>query len=102
MRATASCSPPRSTAAWTAKTPTPWVTRRRHIIQQCEASLKRLQTDWIDLYQIHRPQSDIPIDETLRALEDLVRDGKVRYVGTSTFAAWQLVESFWRVGQAWA
>ena len=68
---------------------------RRHIIQQCEASLRRLQTDWIDLYQLHRPQADIPIDETLRALDDLVRDGKVRYVGTSTFAAWQLVESFW-------
>ena len=68
---------------------------RRHIIQQCEASLKRLQTDWIDLYQIHRPQSDIPIDETLRALDDLVRDGKVRYIGTSTYSAWQLVESFW-------
>jgi aryl-alcohol dehydrogenase-like predicted oxidoreductase len=68
---------------------------RRHIIQQCEASLRRLQTDWIDLYQIHRPQSDIPIDETLRALEDLVRDGKVRYIGASTFAAWQLVASFW-------
>ncbi|HEX5368180.1 MAG TPA: aldo/keto reductase [Dehalococcoidia bacterium] len=68
---------------------------RRHIIQQCEASLRRLQTDWIDLYQIHRPQSDIPIDETLRALDDLVRDGKVRYIGTSTYAAWQLVESFW-------
>ena len=67
---------------------------RRHIIQQCEASLRRLQTDWIDLYQLHRPQSDIPIDETLRAMEDLVRAGKVRYVGTSNFAAWQLVESF--------
>ncbi len=68
---------------------------RRHIVQQCEASLKRLQTDWIDLYQIHRPQSDIPIDETLRALDDLIRDGKVRYVGTSTYAAWQVVESLW-------
>jgi aryl-alcohol dehydrogenase-like predicted oxidoreductase len=68
---------------------------RRHIIQQCEASLRRLQTDWIDLYQIHRPQSDIPIDETLRALDELVRAGKVRYIGTSTYAAWQLVESFW-------
>ncbi len=66
---------------------------RRHIIQQCEASLKRLQTDWIDLYQIHRPQSSIPIDETLRALDDLVRAGKVRYIGTTTFAAWQLMES---------
>jgi len=68
---------------------------RRHIIQQCEASLKRLQTDWIDLYQIHRPQSDIPLDETLRALDDLVRAGKVRYLGTSTYPAWQLVESLW-------
>ncbi|MEX2540920.1 MAG: aldo/keto reductase [Trueperaceae bacterium] len=68
---------------------------RRHIIQQCEASLKRLQTDYIDLYQIHRPQSDIPIDETLRALDDLVRAGMVRYIGTSTFAAWQLVEALW-------
>jgi aryl-alcohol dehydrogenase-like predicted oxidoreductase len=68
---------------------------RRHIIQQCEASLKRLQTDWIDLYQIHRPSSDIPIDETLRALDDLIRAGKVRYIGTSTFAAWQVVESLW-------
>jgi aryl-alcohol dehydrogenase-like predicted oxidoreductase len=68
---------------------------RRHIIQQCEASLKRLQTDWIDLYQIHRPMSSIPIDETLRALDDLVRAGKVRYIGTSTYAAWQLVEALW-------
>jgi aryl-alcohol dehydrogenase-like predicted oxidoreductase len=68
---------------------------RRHIIEQCEASLRRLQTDWIDLYQIHRPQSDMPIDETLRAMDDLVRSGKVRYIGTSTFAAWQLVESLW-------
>jgi aryl-alcohol dehydrogenase-like predicted oxidoreductase len=68
---------------------------RRHIVEQCEASLRRLQTDHIDLYQIHRPQTDIPIDETLRALDDLVRAGKVLYLGTSTFAAWQLVESLW-------
>ncbi len=68
---------------------------RRHIIEQCEASLRRLQTDWIDLYQIHRPQSDMAIDETLRALDDLVRAGKVRYIGTSTFAAWQIMESLW-------
>jgi aryl-alcohol dehydrogenase-like predicted oxidoreductase len=66
---------------------------RRHIIEQCEASLRRLGTDWIDLYQVHRPRSDTPIDETLRALDDLVRSGKVRYIGTSTFAAWQLLES---------
>jgi aryl-alcohol dehydrogenase-like predicted oxidoreductase len=69
--------------------------QRRHIIQQCEASLRRLQTDYIDLYQIHRPTSEIPIDETLRALDDLVRSGKVRYIGTSTFEAWQFMESLW-------
>lgn len=68
---------------------------RRHILDGCDASLRRLQTDWIDLYQIHRPQRDIPIDETLRALDDLVRSGKVRYLGTSTFAAWQVVEALW-------
>lgn len=68
---------------------------RRHIIEQCEASLRRLQTDYIDLYQIHRPQSDMPIDETLRALDDLIRAGKVRYIGTSSFTAWQLLESLW-------
>jgi aryl-alcohol dehydrogenase-like predicted oxidoreductase len=68
---------------------------RRHLIEACEASLKRLQTDWIDLYQVHRPQSDIPIDETLRALDDLVRAGKVRYLGTSMFPAWKTVESLW-------
>jgi aryl-alcohol dehydrogenase-like predicted oxidoreductase len=68
---------------------------RRHIIEQCEASLRRLDTDYIDLYQIHRPQPDIPIDETLRALDDLVRSGKVRYIGTTTFGAWQVVEALW-------
>ena len=68
---------------------------RRHILEQCDASLRRLQTDYIDLYQIHRPQPSIPIDETLRALDDLIRAGKVRYIGTSTFGAWQLVESVW-------
>ncbi|MEZ4732916.1 MAG: aldo/keto reductase [Caldilineaceae bacterium] len=68
---------------------------RRHIIEQCNASLRRLQTDYIDLYQIHRPRSDTAIDETLRALDDLIRAGKVRYIGTSTFAAWQVMESLW-------
>ena len=68
---------------------------RRHIVAACEASLRRLKTDWIDLYQIHRPRPDTAIDETLRALDDLVRAGKVRYLGTSTFAAWQFVESLW-------
>lgn len=66
---------------------------RRHIIQACEASLKRLQTDYIDLYQVHRPQVDLPIEETMRALDDLVRAGKVRYIGASTFPAWQVAEA---------
>ena len=68
---------------------------RRHIIEACEASLKRLQTDYIDLYQIHRPRSDTAIDETLRALDDLIRAGKVRYIGASTFPAWRIMESLW-------
>src|SRR5688572_20607478 len=68
---------------------------RRHLIEACEASLKRLQTDWIDLYQVHRSQSEIPIDETLRALDDLIRQGKVRYIGTSMFPAWKSVEALW-------
>ena len=68
---------------------------RRHIIEQCDASLRRLQTDYIDLYQLHRPRADTPIDETLRALDDLIRAGKVRYIGTSTYQAWRLVEALW-------
>lgn len=68
---------------------------RRHIIEQAEASLRRLRTDYIDLYQIHRPHPEVAIDETLRALDDLVRSGKVRYVGSTTFAGWQVVEALW-------
>ncbi|MEC9345375.1 MAG: aldo/keto reductase [Pseudomonadota bacterium] len=68
---------------------------RRHVIQACEDSLKRLQTDWIDLYQMHRSNADIPIDETLRALDDLIRAGKIRYAGTSMFSGWKLVEALW-------
>lgn len=75
--------------------PNRWGNSRRQIIEQCHASLRRLKTDWIDLYQIHRPHVDCPIDETLRALDDLVHAGKVRYLGCSTFAAWQVVESLW-------
>jgi aryl-alcohol dehydrogenase-like predicted oxidoreductase len=75
--------------------PNAWGNHRVNIISACEASLRRLQTDRIDLYQIHRPQPSIPIDETLRALDDLIRAGKVRYIGTSTYAAWQIVESLW-------
>jgi aryl-alcohol dehydrogenase-like predicted oxidoreductase len=65
---------------------------RYHIIKACEDSLRRLQTDHIDLYQLHRPALDIPQDETLRALDDLVRSGKVRYIGCSTFPAWMVME----------
>ncbi len=75
--------------------PNRWGNSRRQIIEQCDASLQRLQTDYIDLYQMHRPDPDCAIDETLRALDDLVRAGKVRYIGTSTFAAWQVVEALW-------
>jgi aryl-alcohol dehydrogenase-like predicted oxidoreductase len=66
---------------------------RYHIIKACEDSLRRLQTDHIDLYQIHRPDFDIPIDETLSALTDLVRQGKVRYIGCSTYPAWKVMEA---------
>jgi aryl-alcohol dehydrogenase-like predicted oxidoreductase len=68
---------------------------RRHIIEQCHASLRRLQTDYLDIYYIHRPSTQVPIDETLRALDDLVRAGYVRYIGTSSFAAWQILEALW-------
>jgi 1-deoxyxylulose-5-phosphate synthase len=66
---------------------------RRHIIQACDDSLRRLQTDYIDLYQTHRPDLDIPLDETLGALTDLVRQGKVRYIGSSTAPAWHVMEA---------
>lgn len=66
---------------------------RRHILKAVEGSLQRLNTDWIDLYQLHRPVFDVPQDETLRALDDLVRQGKVRYIGSSTFPAWMVMES---------
>jgi aryl-alcohol dehydrogenase-like predicted oxidoreductase len=68
---------------------------RRWIVKEVEDSLRRLGTDWIDLYQIHRPQADTDIDETLGALSDLVHAGKVRYVGSSTFPASQIVEAQW-------
>ena len=69
---------------------------RRYIMSAVEASLKRLQTDWLDLYQIHRPDPSTPMDETLRALDDLVRHGKVRYIGCSNLPAWQVVDALWR------
>jgi 1-deoxyxylulose-5-phosphate synthase len=63
---------------------------RRHIMAACEASLRRLKTDTIDLYQAHFPDPETPIDETLRAFDDLVRSGKARYIGCSNYPAWQL------------
>src|SRR4051794_17967760 len=68
---------------------------KRWIRREVENSLRRLQTDWIDLYQIHRPEQDTDIDETLGVLTDLVREGKVRYIGSSTFPASQIVEAQW-------
>jgi aryl-alcohol dehydrogenase-like predicted oxidoreductase len=68
---------------------------RRYIRRAVESSLRRLRTDWIDLYQMHRPDPLTPIDETLAALDDLVREGKVRYLGHSNFSGWQAAEAEW-------
>ncbi len=68
---------------------------RRYVMSAVEASLKRLQTDHIDLYQMHRPDPDTPIEETLGALDDLVTQGKVRYVGNSNFSGWQVADADW-------
>ena len=68
---------------------------RRYIMQAVEDSLRRLGTDYIDLYQVHFPDAKTPLEETLRALDDLVRDGKVRYLGHSNFAGWQIASSHW-------
>ena len=68
---------------------------RAHILQAVDDSLKRLQTDYIDLYQTHWFDENTPIEETLSTLDDLIRDGKVRYIGCSNFPAWRLMESLW-------
>jgi aryl-alcohol dehydrogenase-like predicted oxidoreductase len=68
---------------------------RRYIRRAVEASLRRLRTDWIDLYQLHRPDPATPIEETLSALDDLVHEGKVRYLGSSNFAGWQVADAEW-------
>lgn len=68
---------------------------RRWILQAVEDSLTRLGTDWIDLYQFHAPDPETPIDETLRALDDLVAQGKVRYIGNSNFSGWQIADADW-------
>jgi aryl-alcohol dehydrogenase-like predicted oxidoreductase len=68
---------------------------RHHILNQVEDSLRRLDTDYIDLYILHRPDEETPVEETLRAIDDLVRQGKVRYVGCSNLHGWQLCEALW-------
>ncbi len=68
---------------------------RKHILQSCEKSLRRLGTDYIDLYQVHCWDELTPLEETLAALTDLVREGKVRYIGVSNFTAWQIMKSLW-------
>lgn len=69
---------------------------RRHIRKAVEDSLRRLQTDYIDLYQMHRFDPTVPLEETLGTLDTLVREGKIRYYGTSTFASWQMADALWR------
>ena len=68
---------------------------RRYIMSAVEASLRRLGTDYIDLYQMHAPDPETPIDETLGALDDVVRQGKVRYIGCSNFSGWQIADADW-------
>ena len=68
---------------------------RQHILDGADASLRRLQTDYIDLYQVHWPDPETPLEETMRALDDLVRWGKVRYAGCSNFEAWRLCKALW-------
>src|SRR6478609_4988859 len=68
---------------------------RRYVRKAVEASLRRLGTDWIDLYQLHQPDPVTPIEETLAALDELVREGKVRYIGSSNFTGWQVVDADW-------
>ena len=75
--------------------PNEWGLSRGHIMAEVENSLRRLQLDYIDLYQVHAWDFETPIDETMRALDDLVHQGKVRYLGASNFTAWQLMKSLW-------
>jgi aryl-alcohol dehydrogenase-like predicted oxidoreductase len=75
--------------------PHDWGLSRKHILAACEASLRRLDTDFIDLYQVHMQDTTVGIDETLRALDDLVTQGKIRYFGCSNYTGYRLVESLW-------
>jgi aryl-alcohol dehydrogenase-like predicted oxidoreductase len=75
---------------------------RRHIFQQLEQSLQRLQTDHLDVYYAHHPDAATPIDETVRAFDDLVRQGKLRYYALSTYPAWQVVDTLWKADRVGA
>jgi 1-deoxyxylulose-5-phosphate synthase len=79
----------------TGKAPNQSGLSRKHIFEAVEGSLRRLQTDYIDLYQTHSPDPSTPIDETMRALDDLVHQGKVRYLGCSNYMAWMLANALW-------
>jgi 1-deoxyxylulose-5-phosphate synthase len=75
---------------------------RRHIIQELDRQLERLQTDWLDLYYLHRQDPGTPLEETIAVMNGLVRQGKIRYWGTSTFPAWRMAEAWWRADrQGW-
>jgi aryl-alcohol dehydrogenase-like predicted oxidoreductase len=89
------CHFPVASGPGSAAAPNTMGSSRRHIIRACEDSLRRLGTDWIDLYQVHRPDPSCDVDETLGALSDLVHQGKVRAFGSSTFPAHQVVEALW-------
>jgi aryl-alcohol dehydrogenase-like predicted oxidoreductase len=73
---------------------------RRYILRAVEASLRRLNTDWIDLYQLHYPDEETPVEETLATLTDLVKEGKVRYIGCSNVAGWQVADAAWTASSA--
>ncbi len=77
------------------RTPNTWGNSRRHIVKACDDSLRRLGTDWIDVYQLHRPDPNVPLEETLSALTDLVHQGKIRAFGTSTFPPHMMMEAHW-------
>jgi aryl-alcohol dehydrogenase-like predicted oxidoreductase len=73
---------------------------RRYVLRAVEASLRRLNTDWIDLYQLHYPDEETPVEETLATLTDLVKEGKVRYIGCSNVAGWQVADAAWTASSA--